>query len=237
MVWVRRDLKALLVPTPLPWAGMSSARIPIGVTESGAGGEVTKLVWEKQILTWCQLIGSPFGQVLKAVSWGFPGSAHSSTCLGHWFDTGVCASESVFWEFTCLRNLSELLWSFPWTLPCLCIGNWTQLLPARGHWEEGGSTGWHYKWTVQFSGWQIGFWEGAWSPSPTVAVPKPQGAFPFSQCLFAGAVSRAAWISTRDAGRGAGGVVGGMQALFWCFRRFPKPGLCCWGKHPRWDWE
>lgn len=199
MVWVRRDLKALLVPIPLPWAGMSSARIPIGVTESGAGGEVTKLVWEKQILTWWQLIGSPFGQVLKAVSWGFPGSAHSSTPLGHWFDTGVCASESVFWEFTCLRNLSELLWSFPWPfLACALVTEHSSCLQeATG--RRVAALGDTNKWTVQFSGWLIGFWEGAWSPSPTVAFPKPQGVL---SCLFPRAAYPAAWISTRDAGKG-----------------------------------
>lgn len=43
MVWVGRELKAHLIPTPLPWAGMSS-RLPIEITEFGAGGGVTKLV-------------------------------------------------------------------------------------------------------------------------------------------------------------------------------------------------
>lgn len=68
------------------------------------------------------------------------------------------------------------------------------------------------------------------SPTPTVAVPSPGGSF--SRCLFAEAVYRAAWISTGDAGKEG---VGGMQALFSCVRRFPKPGLCFWGRHPRWD--
>lgn len=77
---------------------------------------------------------------------------------------------------------------------------------------------------------RLDFGEGQEAPAPVWLPPAPGHSF--SPCLFAEAVHRAARSSARDAGKEDGG---GMQALFSCVRRFPRPGLCSWGKHPGWD--
>lgn len=77
------------------------------------------------------------------------------------------------------------------------------------------------KGTVQSLGWQIGFWEGARSPSPAVAVPSPRA---FFQLMF---VCRGCLQGSLDLCQRCreGGCRGGMQALFSCVRSFPKPGF------------